>query len=156
MGNENTLTLNTLRPSVVYICVGGQIITGSGNGLSPVRWQAITWTNDDLLSTGPAGIHFWEILIEIQIFALKTRSPRWRPFFIALNLLSFVCEWIFTYVNDVHLTQQSSQHCLQLGRTRYGAHKMIEHVPAFVTTAEGKTRISCEIQIHIENRQSDA
>ena len=26
------------------------VITGSGNGLSPVRRQAITWTNDDLLS----------------------------------------------------------------------------------------------------------
>ena len=26
------------------------VIIGSGNGLSPVRCQAITWTNDELLS----------------------------------------------------------------------------------------------------------
>ena len=31
------------------------IIIGSGNGLAPVRYQAITWTNDDLLSIGPLG-----------------------------------------------------------------------------------------------------
>ena len=31
------------------------VITDSGNGLSPLRRQAITWINDDLLSIGPFG-----------------------------------------------------------------------------------------------------
>ena len=34
---------------------------GSGNGLSPDRHQAITWTNADLLSIGPLGTTFSEI-----------------------------------------------------------------------------------------------
>ena len=33
----------------------------SGNGLSPVRCQAITWTNTDLLSIGPLGTNFSDI-----------------------------------------------------------------------------------------------
>ena len=44
---------------------------GSGNGLSPVRRQAITWTNADLLSIGPLGTNFREIWIEILTFWLK-------------------------------------------------------------------------------------
>ena len=44
---------------------------GSVNGLSPVRCQAITWTNADLFSIEPLGTNFIEIWIEIQIFSLK-------------------------------------------------------------------------------------
>ena len=44
---------------------------GSGNGLSPVRCQAITWTNAYLLSSGPLGTNFNEILITILTFSLK-------------------------------------------------------------------------------------
>ena len=36
-------------------CLCQWVITGSGNGLSPVRRQAITWTNADLLSIEPLG-----------------------------------------------------------------------------------------------------
>ena len=39
------------------ICVN----IGSGNGLSSVRRQAITWTNVDLLSFGPLRIDLSEI-----------------------------------------------------------------------------------------------
>ena len=43
---------------------------GSGNGLSPVQLQAITWTNiDDLLSIWPFEMDFSEIQIEIQNFS---------------------------------------------------------------------------------------
>ena len=38
----------------------------SGNGLSPVRRQAITWANAALLSIGPLGINFREIRIEMK------------------------------------------------------------------------------------------
>ena len=44
---------------------------GSGNGLSPVRRQAITRTNADILSIGPLGTKFNKIWIEILTFSLK-------------------------------------------------------------------------------------
>ena len=43
---------------------------GSGNGLSPVRRQAITWTSADFLSTGPLRKHFSEIRINKYNFRL--------------------------------------------------------------------------------------
>ena len=45
------------------------VIIGSGNGLSPVRWQAITWTNADLLLMERLGRNFGEILIKSLIFS---------------------------------------------------------------------------------------
>ena len=65
--------------SVNLMCIG------QGNGLSPVRRQAITWTNADLLLTGPSGTNFSEIQIEIQNFSCmkmhwKMSSAKWRPF----------------------------------------------------------------------------
>ena len=58
---------------------------GSSNGLWPVRRQAITLTNADLLWIGTFGINFSEIRIEIQNFSftkmhLKRSSVQWRPF----------------------------------------------------------------------------
>ena len=47
------------------------IITGSGNGLSPVRRQAITRTNIGLLSIGLLGTNFSEIWIGILSFSFK-------------------------------------------------------------------------------------
>ena len=44
---------------------------GSGNGLTPVRCQAITWTNTDLLLITPVATNFSEILIKIQQFSFK-------------------------------------------------------------------------------------
>ena len=51
---------------------------GSGNGLSPVRRQAITRTNVDLLSIGPSGNKFqWNLIQNARLFiqenALKHR-----------------------------------------------------------------------------------
>ena len=42
------------------------VTIGSGNGLSPNRWQAITWTNTDLLSNEPSGINFSDISIKMH------------------------------------------------------------------------------------------
>ena len=44
------------------------VIIGPGNGLSPGRRQAITWTNAGLLSIGPLRTSFSAIRIEIQVF----------------------------------------------------------------------------------------
>ena len=42
-------------------CINSSVIDiGSGNGLSPVRRQAITWTNAALLSIRPSGTNFSE------------------------------------------------------------------------------------------------
>ena len=58
---------------------------GSNNGLSPIWRQAIIETNAGLLSIGPLGTNFNEILIKIQNFSfmkiqLKISSAKWRPF----------------------------------------------------------------------------
>ena len=64
--------------SVNWVCIG------SDNGLSPVRRQAITWTNANLFSVWPLGTHLGEIPIKIQISTftkmhLKKSSAKWRP-----------------------------------------------------------------------------
>ena len=66
---------------VTHICVGKLTIIGSDNGLSPVRRQAIIWTNAGILLIRPLGTNFSEILIGIQ------------PFYIQENVLeNVVCE----------------------------------------------------------------
>ena len=77
---------------VTHICVGNLTITGSGNGLSPGRRQATTWTNIGILLIGPLGTNFSEMLIEIHTFSfkkihLKMPSGKWRPFCLGLNVL---------------------------------------------------------------------
>ena len=47
------------------------VSTGSGNGLSPVRHQAIPWTNAGLLSIGLLEGNFSEIRIVILLFSFK-------------------------------------------------------------------------------------
>ena len=44
------------------------VIIGSGNGLSSMRRQAITWTNDDLLLTGQIETNFSEVGKNTNIF----------------------------------------------------------------------------------------
>ena len=57
------------------------ISIGSGNGLSPARCQAIIWTNAELLSIGPLGTNFSQIVIVIQTFSFKKMSSaKWWPF----------------------------------------------------------------------------
>ena len=46
-------------------------ITGSDNGLSPGRRQAIIWSNDGILLIGPLGTNFGEILSEIHTFSIQ-------------------------------------------------------------------------------------
>ena len=53
--------------------------------VSPNRCQAIIWTNTGLLSIGPLGTNFSEILIKIENFsfkeiASKISSAKWWPF----------------------------------------------------------------------------
>ena len=79
----------------MHICVGNLTIIGSDNGLSPGRRQAIIKTNAGILSIGPLGTNFNEILIGIQTFSFKKMhfkmsSAKWRPFCLGLNVLNIV------------------------------------------------------------------
>ena len=81
---------------VTHICVSRLTITGSDNGLSPGRCQAIIWTNARLLLIGPLGTNFSENLIEILTFwltemRLKVSSAKCRPFCLGLNVLKWDC-----------------------------------------------------------------
>ena len=76
-----------------HTCVGNLTISGSDNGLSPGRRQAIIWTNAGILLIGPLGTNFREILIEIHAFSftkmhVKQSSAKWRPFCLGLNVLN--------------------------------------------------------------------
>ena len=78
---------------VTHICVSKLTIIDSDNGLSPGRRQAIIWTNVGILLIGPLGTNFSEMLIEIHTFSfkkihLKMSSGKWRPFWLALNVLT--------------------------------------------------------------------
>ena len=73
--------------------VGNLTIIGSDNGLSPVRRQAIIWTNAGILLIGPLGTNFCEIVIGIQTFSfkkmrLKVSFAKWRLFCLGLNELN--------------------------------------------------------------------
>ena len=77
---------------VMHICVSKLTIIGSDNGLSPGRWQAITWTNAGILLTGTLGTNFNEILIKIYQFSFKKihfkmSSGKWWPSCLGLNML---------------------------------------------------------------------
>ena len=75
---------------VAQICVNiyasmNLVSISSGNGMSPVPHQAITWTNAGLLSIGLLGSNFSEIHIRILSFSfrnmhLNCRLPKWRTF----------------------------------------------------------------------------
>ena len=78
---------------VTHICVSRLTITGSDNGLSPGRRQAIIWTNAGILLIWPLGTNFSENLIEILTFSFTERrlnvsSAKCRSFCVGLNVLT--------------------------------------------------------------------
>ena len=82
----------THLPLVLHICVGEPGSIGSGNGLAPNRWQAITWTSAEILMIEPIGTNFREVLIKILTFSfkkmhLKVSLTKQRPFRLGLNVL---------------------------------------------------------------------
>ena len=67
--SASTLATSGLLHSMLFPNIKDWVNIGSGNGLSPVRRQAITWTNADSLSIGPLETNFSQIPIEIQNFS---------------------------------------------------------------------------------------
>ena len=79
---------------MTHICFSKLTNTGSDNGLSPGRGQAIIWTNDGILLIGPLQTNFSKTSIEIYIFSLKKMhlkmsSGKWQPFYLWLYVLTF-------------------------------------------------------------------
>ena len=73
------LVFNSSPPSAAYMR------KWTRSALFQNRWQAITWTNAELLSIGLLVTNFSEILIKIRNFSfikihLKMSSSKWRPF----------------------------------------------------------------------------
>ena len=92
---------STHRGRVTHICVKKLTVTGSDNGLSPGRRQAILWTGDGILLIRTLITSFSDILSEIHTFSfkkmhLKMSSAKWRPFCIGLNVLKLNQNWSHT------------------------------------------------------------
>ena len=84
---------NFIWGRVTHVSVGNLTNTGLNNGLSPVRRQAIIWTNAGILLIEPLGTNFGENSIEILAFlfhkmCLKVSSGNWRPCCLGLNVLN--------------------------------------------------------------------
>ena len=78
---------------MTHTCVDKLTITGSDNGLSPGRRQAIIRISAGILLIGYTGTNFSGILIEIQYFSLKKirfkiSSVKCCPFRLGLNVFS--------------------------------------------------------------------
>ena len=98
-----TIVFLTHWDRATHICVGNLTIIASDNGLLSGRRQAIIWTNVGILSIGPLGTNSNEISIEILSFPvkkmrLKVSSAKWRPFYLALNVL---IPWWLQFVTKV-------------------------------------------------------
>ena len=107
----------THLPLVPHICISGSGQHASDNGLSPIRHQAIIWTNAGLLSIGPLGTNFSEILIKIQNFSftkmhVKRSSAKWQPF----------CPWGEELSVDISFYSEPSGSTMN-GGSRYKKNK---------------------------------
>ena len=71
-GTRNILIMYTkfVSPQCRIYASMNQVSIGSDSGLSPFRRQAIIWTRAGLLSIGPLGTNFSEILTKIQNFSV--------------------------------------------------------------------------------------
>ena len=85
-------SLVTLWDPVTHIFVSDLSNIVPDNGLAPGRSQAIIWANAGILLIGPLGIHFMDIVIEIQTLSFNTihlkMSTKWRLFLIGLNVFN--------------------------------------------------------------------
>ena len=89
---------------VKHICISHLTNSGSDNGLSPGRRQAIIWTNAGILLIGPLDTNFSDILITIHTFSfkkmhLKRLSAKWQPFYLSVNVVTAPGSlWKITYI----------------------------------------------------------
>ena len=82
---------------VTHICVTNPSIIGWNSGLSPVRCQAIIWTNVGLLSTGTLGTHCNQILFVTQTFSFDKMYLKMSAEKMSANLSRSRCFAAFCY-----------------------------------------------------------
>ena len=121
---------------VTHICVRKLTITGSDNGLSPGRRQAIIWTNVGILLIRILGTNFSEILSEIHAFSfkkmhLKMSSAKWRPFSLGLNvLISMKLATHTNYINSFVVKRKFCQND-NISVSLYPQYRSIQVWPRF-------------------------
>ena len=118
----------THRGRVTHICACRLTIIGSDNALSPVQRQAIIWTNAGILSIGPLGTNFSDILIKIDTFSftkmhLKIMSGKWRPFCLSLNVLRIMSNKSYKSTILITKANKAKRKHEQFNRRWYG-HKL--------------------------------
>ena len=106
-----------------HICVGTNTNTGSDNGLSPGRRQAIIWTNAEILLIGLLATNFSEILIKILTFAfrimrLKVSSAKCRPSCLRLNVLRLMMSQ-FQSIKSQRKMKVSKMHILRYMASKF-------------------------------------
>ena len=100
---------------MTHICVCRLTITGSDNGLTPGRRQAIIWTNAGILLIGPLGTNVSENFIEFAAFSFtkmrfKLSSAKWRPFCLRLNVSkSLFPMWRFRVRDYNHVCREANK-----------------------------------------------
>ena len=75
------------------------VFTGSGNGLTPTRHQAITWTNADILPVGHLVINFSNIFVKIsKVFCNKIHLDAvWKCWYHCLDLNAYITILVENY-----------------------------------------------------------
>ena len=104
---------------------------GSVNGLSPVRRQAITWTNAGLLSIGPLRTNFSEIWIKIKQEQLERLRSEDTP---RCLMITYIIEsyWIPSKKNNRSRTENVTE------RTRFSKSRSREREIKFIGLFEDR------------------
>ena len=103
---------------MTHICVGNLTITGSDNGLWPVRRQAIIWTYAGILLIGPLGTNFSEILNEMHTFSFKKMHLKMSSRECVNHILPCGCYAVPCSVwalNDCFSKNNATWHCFWKG-----------------------------------------
>ena len=85
-----------------------RVSIGSDNGLSPIRRQAIIWTNTGLLAIGTLRTNFSEIVVKIQNYSFTKKAPKHIVCYMAailsrgrlVNVLGYRMTTKFPYKHD--------------------------------------------------------
>ena len=82
------------------------VLNGSYNGLSPLRYKTIIQASVGLLLIGPLEISFRYIPIKIQCssrtITLKMLLAKWRPFCLSLTVIAYWCaSWHMGHKNSI-------------------------------------------------------
>ena len=133
---------------------------GSGNGLSPVQHQAITWTNADLLSVGLLGTNFSEIWIVILSFSVQKihlkMLPGSQPSCLSLNVLIKIPE---SWIHDIALNKRmNNTDCIwthegqvlypSLADWLWGAYILVAQIPQCTSTTSHNVQF-CNTNVHM-------